>query len=86
MDDFDLPEQVTDKIFEIKRDGETISKIISYFPLSDDEKNQIIQLLGKESIRDGFHSIFSDSISDEEWEKSKSQIKKRFQDDLFEID
>lgn len=34
----------------------------------------------------GFHSIFSDHISEQEWNKSKTQIIKRFQDELFDID
>ncbi|QUC65567.1 hypothetical protein NsoK4_04865 [Nitrosopumilus sp. K4] len=85
MDDFVLPKRLTDKIFEIKRNDGYVS-IISYFPLSDTEKNQLKKLFGKKLVCDGFRSIFSDSVSDEEWKKSKSQIKKRFQDELFEID
>ena len=33
-----------------------------------------------------FHSIFSDHVSEQEWNKSKAQIIKRFRDELFDID
>jgi len=33
-----------------------------------------------------FHSIFSDNVTDDEWNKTKNQIKKRFQNELFDID
>ena len=33
-----------------------------------------------------FNSIFSDTVNDEEWNKTKEQIKKRFQNELFDID
>jgi hypothetical protein len=33
-----------------------------------------------------FHSIFTDSITDDQWDKTKVQIKKRFQNELFDID
>lgn len=35
---------------------------------------------------DGFYSIFSDHISEQEWNKTKALIIKRFQDELFNID
>jgi len=35
---------------------------------------------------DGFHSIFTDVISDDEWNKTSEQIKKKFKDELFDID
>ena len=34
----------------------------------------------------GFHSIFTDIVSEEEWNRTKDQIKKRFNDELFDID
>ena len=87
MKDFQLPGRFSDKIYEIRTDGkETISKMISYFPFSDSEKKEIRDLLGDKFSSGIFRSIFSDVISDEEWEKSKVQIKKRFQEELFEID
>ena len=86
MKNLGLPESLSDKIFEIKIDDKNkISKLISYFPLSDKEKNEVQNLLG-ERFHGKFDSIFSDNISDEDWEKSKKQIKKRFQDELFDID
>ena len=33
-----------------------------------------------------FHSIFTDNVTDDEWNKTKVQIKKRFQTELFDID
>ena len=33
-----------------------------------------------------FNSIFSDTVTDEEWNKTKEQIKKRFHRELFDID
>ena len=33
-----------------------------------------------------FASIFTDKITAEEWEKTKEQIKKKFNDELFDID
>ena len=84
MKDFDLPEQISDKIYEIKTDGVSASRIVSYFPLSDTEKKKIREIIENENME--FRSIFSDIISDEKWVKSKKQIKKRFQDELFDID
>ena len=86
MDDYGLPNDLIDKIYEIKKDTNGISKLISYFPLSDDEKNKILIILGDKFSRGTFYSIFSDVVSDEDWIKTKHQIKKRFQDELFEID
>jgi len=83
---FNLPCYLEDKIFELKFDSDNaISRIISYFPLSESEKQEIASILGKD-LSDGFHSIFSDSISEEEWSRTKEQIKKKFRDDLFDID
>jgi hypothetical protein len=83
---FDLPIHLKDKIFEIKYDSnETISKIISYFPFNEIEKQEIVSILD-----DGafvvFNSIFTDTVSDEEWNRTKDQIKKKFKDELFDID
>jgi len=81
-----LPSYLEDKIFELRFDSEnTISGIVSYFPLSNSEKQEIISILDK-NLTDGFHSIFADVISEEEWNKSKEQIKKKFKDELFDID
>ena len=87
MNEIQLPEHISDKIYEIKTDGKNmLSKVISYFPLSDDEKKEILDILGQNFRFNNFNSIFSDSISDEEWEKSKTQIKIRFRNELFDID
>ncbi|MDH5463527.1 MAG: hypothetical protein OEW49_04395 [Nitrosopumilus sp.] len=83
---FDLPHYLEDKIFEFKfNPDDTLSRIISYFPFSESEKQEILSILGKD-LFDGFHSIFSDSVSEKEWNRTKEQIKKKFQDELFDID
>ncbi len=82
----DLPLHLKDKIFEIKYDpNETISKIISYFPFNELEKQEIVSILDDVTF-DGFSSIFSNTISDEKWNSAKDQIKKKFNDELFDID
>jgi hypothetical protein len=82
----DLPLHLKDKIFEIKYNSDkTISKIISYFPFNELEKQEIVSILDDKAF-DGFHSIFSNTVSDEKWNKTKDQIKKKFNDELFDID
>ena len=54
-------------------------------PFTESEKHEIISILNDSSF-DGFSSIFSDSVSDAEWSKTKDQIKKKFKDELFDID
>jgi len=81
-----FPSHIQDKIFEIQyRSDDLVSNIVSYFPFSETEKQEIISIL-KNDIFDGFHSIFTDFITDEEWNKTKVQIKKKFKDELFDID
>ena len=81
-----FPEYLQDKIFEIRlASDDSISKIISYFPFSESEKHEIISILNDASF-DRFHSIFTDSVTDDEWNKTKDQIKKKFKDELFDID
>ncbi|MCV0431426.1 hypothetical protein [Nitrosopumilus sp.] len=81
-----IPEYLQDKIFEIRYNADnSISKTVSYFPFSESEKQEIISLL-IDSRFNGFHSIFTDSVTDEEWLKTKDQIKKKFRDELFDID
>ena len=84
MIEFILPEHLKDKIYEIRYLSDDVSKIVSYFPLTISEKDEIISILN--SPFDGFFSIFSDPISNEQWDKTKQQIKKRFNDELFDID
>ena len=82
----DIPSEIEDKIFEIKLNSDkSISKIISYFPLSELERKSLISLLNQPNFSE-FHSIFTDTVTDDEWNKTKNQIKKRFQNELFDID
>ncbi|MBT8242492.1 MAG: hypothetical protein HKO48_00265 [Nitrosopumilus sp.] len=81
-----LPEHLEDKIFEIRYlSDDSVSKIISYFAFSESEKEEILLALNDESF-DGFHSIFTDNVTEEQWSKTKEQIKKKFKDELFDID
>ena len=83
---FDLPLHLKDKVFEIKYGSdETISKIVSYFPFDELEKQEIISIVDDDAF-DAFYSIFTDTVSDEEWNRTKDQIKKKFRDELFDID
>ena len=83
---FDIPDKIEDKIFEIKIiSDKSIFKIISYFPLSKLERQTLTFLLNSPNFFE-FDSIFTDSITDNEWNKTKNQIKKRFQNELFDID
>ena len=79
-----LPVHLEDKIYEIRYLSDSVSKIVSYFPLTESEKDEILSIMNLDF--DGFYSIFSDSISDEQWDETKQQIKKRFNDELFDID
>ena len=82
----DIPYAIKDKIFEIKFNSDkSILKIISYFPLSELERHTLISLLNQPNFSE-FHSIFMDIVTDDEWNRTKSQIKKRFQNELFDID
>jgi hypothetical protein len=82
----DIPFNLKDKFFEITfYSNESIDKIISYFPLSEKERLIIISI-SKQPTFSNFHSIFTDTITDDQWNKTKDQIKKRFQNELFDID
>ncbi len=86
MKKLSMPSHLEDKIFEIKSNpDETISQIVSYFPFSESERLEILSLLEVESF-DGFRSIFTDYVTDEEWNNTKEQIKNKFKDELFDID
>jgi len=86
MNKLTLPSHLADKIFEIRLESdETISKIFSYFPFTESEKHEILSILNRESFS-GFHSIFTDTVTEEEWNKTKEQIKKKFKDELFDVD
>ncbi len=86
MTESSLPFHLKEKLFEIRFESdELISRIVSYFPLSESERAEIRSALSIPSF-DGFHSIFTDTINQEEWDKTKEQIKKRFGDELFDVD
>ena len=86
MKTLEIPYDIKDKIFEIKLNSDkSISKIISYFPLSELERKTMVSLLNLGTFSE-FHSIFADTVTDDEWNKTKNQIKKRFQNELFDID
>ena len=86
MENSDIPFELTDKIFQIKfNPDQSIEKITSYFPLSEQERLMINSISGQDTFSN-FNSIFSDTVSDEEWNNTKEQIKKRFQNELFDID
>lgn len=53
--------------------------------MSEYEKKEILSLLNDKSFSD-FYSIFTDTITEEEWDKTKDQIKKKFCDELFDVD
>ncbi len=83
---FDIPSEIEDKLFEIKHNSDkSILKIISYFPLSELERKTVVSLLNQDNFSE-FYSIFTDIITEDEWNKTKNQIKKRFQNELFDID
>ena len=77
-----LPFHIEEKIYDIKKEN-SLLKITSYFPFLDQEKQQILSIIG-DDVK--FYSIFTDHVSEEEWVKSKEQIKKRFQDELIDIE
>ena len=86
MKKLNIPSEIEDKIFEIKFNSDnSIFKIISYFPLSEFERQSFSSLLNQPNFSE-FHSIFTDTVTDDEWNKTKNQIKKRFQNELFDID
>jgi hypothetical protein len=82
---FIFPDNVEDKLFEIKLNSDkSVFKIISYFPLSETERQIIISVLDKPDFS-AFYSIFSDAVTDDDWNKTKNQIKQRFKNELFDI-
>ena len=86
MEISDIPLELSDKIFQIKfNPDQSIEKITSYFPLTKHEC-MLINSISKQDDFSNFNSIFSDTVTDEEWDKTKDQIKKRFQNELFDID
>ena len=83
---YDFPFELEEKIFEIKTNSvDSILRIVSYFPLTELEKNNLILIINQPNFVN-FNSIFTDFISNDEWNRTKLQIKKRFQDEIFHID
>ena len=86
MTSFNFPFELEEKIFEIKTDSNNfVLNIVSYFPLTDLEKKNLILIISQPDFVN-FSSIFTDIITINEWNRTKSQIKKRFQDEIFHID
>lgn len=77
-----LPFEIQDKIYDTKIEENL--QITTYFPLRQDEMILITKAFHDDKII--FKSIFSDFITESEWQKSRDQIKKKFQDELFKID
>ena len=69
MEISDIPLNLTDKIFQIKFNSDhSIEKIISYFPLTPKERSMLNSISGQDNFSN-FHSIFSDTVTDDEWDE-----------------
>ena len=82
MEISDIPLELTDKIFQIKFNYEqSIEKITSYFPLSEQERLMINSISGQETFSN-FNSIFSDTVTVKNGiqlrNKSKNDFKMNF--------
>lgn len=87
MKNLSISSDLNEKLFDIKNENDIIFKITSYFPLKSDEKQEIMKSIEKSTDSTvEFKSIFSDDVSDDEWNNSKKQIIKKFQDELMKID
>ena len=87
MKKFDVSPALEEKIYDSKFvESKSKMTVTTYFPLSDKEKQDIINSSTKPETEVIFKSIFTDVVSDEEWNKTKEQIKKKFQDELVNID
>jgi len=87
MKKLDISSDLEEKIYDFKINGiGDFPKITSYFPLTSEEKQELLRSMGKsKESKVGFESIFSDEISERDWNNSKEQIKKKFRDDLIDI-
>ena len=85
MKKLEISSGLQEKIYDLQSTNAEILKITTYFPLSHQEKLEILESTGMKSNID-FKSIFSDVISQKDWIKTKEQIKKKFKDDLMDID
>ena len=82
-----ISSKLEEKIYDLKLNDSKNHKVTSYFPLSFEEKQEILKAIPNSmEAQMEFKSIFSDSISEEDWNNSKGQIKKKFQDELLDID
>lgn len=87
MKNLSISSDLKEKLFDIKNENDIIIKITSYFPLKSDEKQEIMNSIERSPDSTvEFKSIFSDDVSDDEWNNSKKQIIKKFQDELMKID
>ena len=88
MKNSSLSSDLVEKIYDLKFDATgNLFKIITYFPLNQKGTQEILGTLEKtKEFPIEFKSIFSDEISDQEWNNSKEQITKKFQDELVDID
>ena len=88
MNKLSISSDLEEKIYDLKMDDYQIpSKITTYFPLNPKEKQEILNAIDQTKKSPVyFKSIFSDKISEQEWRNSKEQIKKKFKDELMEID
>jgi len=85
MKKLNLSISLEEKIYDLKyHDNNNSLTITSYFPLNQDEKQAILNDDKFGTV--DFKSVFSDNISESDWLSSKEQIKKKFQDELFEIE
>jgi hypothetical protein len=86
MKKLSISSSLDEKIYDLKINGNGISKITTYFPLNSTEKQEISEIVKNTYNSVHFKSIFSDEISESEWKNTKEQIKKKFQDELMKID
>ena len=87
MKKLSISADLEEKINDLKLDDDECAKITTYFPLNPKEKQEILKAIYlTKKFPVYFKSIFSDDISKQEWTNSKEQIKKRFHDELMELD
>lgn len=86
MKKLEISSSLAEKIYDSKYESGVLSKITTYFPLEETEKQKILKAADKEKDTIDFKSIFSDKVSDDEWNKTKEQIKKKFREELVDID
>ena len=83
MKKLSIPSYLEEKIYDTNFYEKNV-EITTYFPLPQNESQLILDEL--KELQVNFKSIFSDTISESEWQQTKVQIKKKFQDELFGID